>query len=183
MLPSPLSRLACAVIPHMPGLVVIAEDQPQAENRITLDHGSVDRYGLPQPLIIHRYSPRDLEARRALVSAASRILRRAGAAFCYVRPIETFSHALGTVRMGDDPTTSALDATCRFRGLENLYVVDGSAMPTSAGVNPSLTLSANALRVGEHVTATLQAGVDSEQPIGSTHLASVPGLRVGHAHP
>ncbi len=183
MLPSPLSRLACAVIPHMPGLVVIAEDQPQAENRITLDHGSVDRYGLPQPLIIHRYSPRDLEARRALGSATSRILRRAGAAFCYVRPIETFSHALGTVRMGDDPTTSALDATCRFRGIENLYVVDGSAMPTSAGVNPSLTLSANALRVGEHVTATLQAGVDSEQPTGSTHLAGVLGLRVGHAHP
>jgi len=55
------------------------------------------------------------------------------------------------VRMGEDPGTSALDRYCRFRGVENLYVVDGSFMPTSAGLNPSLTIAATALRVGEHV--------------------------------
>jgi choline dehydrogenase-like flavoprotein len=56
--------------------------------------------------------------------------------------------------MGEDPQTSALDALCQFRGLENLHVVDGSFMPTSSGVNPSLTIAANALRVGEHLAAS-----------------------------
>jgi choline dehydrogenase-like flavoprotein len=65
--------------------------------------------------------------------------------------VSTFSHAVGTVRMGTDPSTSALDPSCNFRGVENLYVVDGSFMPTSAAVNPSLTIAANALRVGTHL--------------------------------
>jgi choline dehydrogenase-like flavoprotein len=183
MLPPPINRLACTVIPHMTGLVVIAEDQPRAENRVTLDHRVHDRYGLPQALIMHHYTRRDVDARRVLIRAAKRILRRAGAALFYVHPIHTFSHALGTVRMGDDPATSALDADCRFRGIENLYVVDGSALPTSAGVNPSLTLSANALRVGEHVAGILHMGAHSDQATGSAPLAGVLGLRVGNAHP
>ncbi|MEE8116980.1 MAG: GMC family oxidoreductase, partial [Gemmatimonadales bacterium] len=70
MLPGPLGRLACAAVPHMAGLVVIAEDQPRAENRITLDHAVTDRYGLPQAVVVHRYTERDLAARRALVRAA-----------------------------------------------------------------------------------------------------------------
>lgn len=72
----------------------------------------------------------------------------AGALAHYVHQIRTFSHAVGTVRMGADPKTSALDEHCRFRGLDNLYVTDGSVMPTSAALNPSLTIAANALRVG-----------------------------------
>ena len=44
------------------------------------------------------------------------------------------------------PLTAPLDAAGRYRGLENLYVMDGSALPTSGGVNPSLTIAANALR-------------------------------------
>jgi choline dehydrogenase-like flavoprotein len=55
---------------------------------------------------------------------------------------------VGTVRMGSDERTAPLDRSCGFRGVEGLYVVDGSVMPTSAAVNPSLTIAANALRVG-----------------------------------
>jgi choline dehydrogenase-like flavoprotein len=65
--------------------------------------------------------------------------------------VATFSHAVGTVRMGTDRHTSALDADCRYRGLENLTVVDASVMPTSAAVNPSLTISAIALRAAERL--------------------------------
>ena len=65
--------------------------------------------------------------------------------------IRTFSHAAGTVRMGEDPRTAPLDEWCAFRGVENVSVVDASVMPTSGGVNPSLTIAANALRVGEHL--------------------------------
>jgi len=78
-------------------------------------------------------------------------MKASGALSNYVHHIRTFSHTVGTVRMGDDPNTAPLDRYCKFRGLDNLYVVDGSFMPTSAAVNPSLTISANALRVADHI--------------------------------
>jgi choline dehydrogenase-like flavoprotein len=55
--------------------------------------------------------------------------------------------------MGTNPRTSALDADGRFRGLENLYVVDGSVMPSSAAVNPSLTIAALSLRAARRLAA------------------------------
>jgi choline dehydrogenase-like flavoprotein len=55
--------------------------------------------------------------------------------------------------MGIDPETSPLDAACRFRGVANLWVTDGSALPMSAGVNPSLTIAANALRAADAIVA------------------------------
>jgi choline dehydrogenase-like flavoprotein len=144
-----LAALVRGASRRMTGLQVIAEDQPRAENRLEVDPARSDRFGLPEARISHEYTRRDLEARAALVQRAKEILRASGAAFiAHVHEVETFSHVVGTVRMGDDPVTSALDRDCRFRGIENLYVVDGSFMPTSAAVNPSLTIAANALRVG-----------------------------------
>jgi len=131
----------------------MAEDQPRFENGVEVDWSRRDRFGLPQLRITHRYTPRDEAALRALVGQARRILKEAGAWLTYVQPIRTFSHALGTVRMGLDPSTSALDADGRLRGTDNLYVVDGSAFPTSGAVNPSLTIAANALRVGSRIAA------------------------------
>ena len=81
-----------------------------------------------------------------LVRRTKRILRGLGAWSFYTYHVKTFSHALGTVRMGTDPETAPLDEWCRFRGLDNLRVVDGSALPTSGAVNPSLTIAAVALR-------------------------------------
>src|SRR5690606_40120846 len=110
------------------------------------------RYGHPLPLITHESSTRDLRARAVLVERAKQILSASGAAFiAHVHEVETFSHVVGTVRVGADPRTAPLDEYCQFRGVENLYVVDGSFMPTSGGVNPSLTIAANALRVGAQI--------------------------------
>jgi choline dehydrogenase-like flavoprotein len=144
----------CVPLSRLMGLLIIAEDQPQYENRVALDPDATDRFGVPRLLISHRYTSRDLAAGRTLASKAKEILHRAGAWACYRHRIGTFSHAVGTVRMGADPRTSALDLGCRFRGVENLYVVDGSVMPTSAGVNPSLTIAANALRAAEQMLTT-----------------------------
>jgi choline dehydrogenase-like flavoprotein len=149
--PWPLGKLLALGVPHLTGLLVMAEDQPQFKNGVEVDFGKTDRFGLPELLVSHEYSERDLAARGALVQKAKQILKEAGALFCYVHNIYTFSHAVGTVRMGSDPEESALDEFCQFRGIENLYVVDGSFFPTSGGLNPSLTISANALRVGEHI--------------------------------
>jgi choline dehydrogenase-like flavoprotein len=136
---------------YITGLLVIAEDEPRYENRVSLDRRRTDRFGLPGLTITHRYTARDRAARRALVRKARRILWEAGARFYYVHNIETLSHAVGTVRMGADARTSPLDEFSRFRGVANLYVIDGSFMPTSAGVNPSLTIAAHALRSAESI--------------------------------
>jgi choline dehydrogenase-like flavoprotein len=101
--------------------------------------------------VSHRYTRRDLERRTLLVRRAKRILRRAGAWSFYAHGLKTFSHALGTVRMGVDEQTSPLDGDCRFRGLRNLLVVDGSALPTAAAVTPGLTIAANALRAADRL--------------------------------
>ena len=62
---------------------------------------------------------------------------------------------VGTCRFGTDPTTSVLDLHCKAHDLDNLYVVDGSFFPSSAAVNPSLTIMANAMRVGDHLIERL----------------------------
>jgi choline dehydrogenase-like flavoprotein len=150
-LPKPLGKLFSPGVENLTGLLVIAEDQPQYNNRVAIDRKVTDCFGLPQLIVTHHYTERDDAARRALIKKAKQILQKAGAWFFYVHEIKTFSHAVGTVRMGEDTRTSALNAYCQFRGVPNLYVVDGSFMPTSAGVNPSLTIAANALRVGKQI--------------------------------
>lgn len=140
--------------PRTTGFIVIAEDRPQAENRVALTRGTTP-FGMPQATVSHHYDARDLAARDALASAAERILRRANALRVVHDHIDTFSHAVGTVRMGPDPTRSPLDGWGAFRGLDNLYVTDGSVLPRSGGVNPSLTIAAHALRAGERIAASL----------------------------
>jgi choline dehydrogenase-like flavoprotein len=151
VLSGPLARMLAPAVEHLTGLLSVAEDQPRVENGVEIDPAAVDGYGLPALRVTHRYTPRDLAARAALVRRAKRVLRRAGAGLTVTWKVSTFSHAVGTVRMGRDRRTSPLDRWCAYRGVENLYVVDGSVMPTSAGVNPSLTIAANALRVGRRL--------------------------------
>ena len=70
-------------------------------------------------------------------------------------PLAGVAHQNGTIRFGSDPKTSALDANCKAHEIDNLYVVDGSFFPSSAAVNPALTIMANALRVGDHLIERL----------------------------
>ncbi len=158
-IPGPIGKLLSQGVRLLTGLLAIAEDQPNFENYVKVDKNNLDEFGLPQPLISHTYSKRDKEAVKVLVNVGKKIMRKAGALTHYVHPIQTFSHAVGTVRMGDNPETSALDENCQFRGLDNLFVVDGSFMPTSAAVNPSLTISANALKVGKFIVDNKLQGV------------------------
>lgn len=183
MLPFPLDRLGAGAVPRMTGLVVIAEDRPDPANRIVLDHRAVNRLGQPSGVVLHRYGERDLAARAALVRTAKRVLAAAGAVACYVHPIDTFSHAVGTVRMGPDPAGAPLDADGAFRGLDNLVVADGSALPTAAGVNPALTIAATAARAGARLAQTLTGGTTdvARLPLGAT--TDPARLRSRGAHP
>lgn len=71
--------------------------------------------------------------------------------------VNAVSHQCGTLRFGRDPRSSVLDTDCKAHDLDNLYVADSSFFPASSAVNPSLTIMANALRVGDHLLARLGA--------------------------
>ena len=95
----------------------------------------------------------NLAAHDLLVKKLGRAMRRAGWPIVLSRgfPKSKPSHQCGTARMGADPAASVVDANLRAHDIENLYVVDASVLPTSAAVNPSLTVAALALRAADHI--------------------------------
>jgi choline dehydrogenase-like flavoprotein len=137
---------------HVQNLVCIAEDSPAIHNCVTLSD-QLDAHGLPIVKVEHRYDKNDRRRLNYLIKRAKKILKKAGGLLAFSLNVRTFSHAVGTVRFGDSPEKSVLDRHCRFFGIKNLFVLDGSFMPTSAGVNPCLTIGANSLRVADYIVS------------------------------
>ena len=128
-------------------LVGIIEDLPDPRNCVSW--GADGR-----PRLQHRFSGYDLARGRRLAELSGGILKRAGAALCLSSGFaseEHVAHQCGTLRFGTDATHAVLDADCRMFQHPNVFVVDGSFMPTSLGVGPALTIIANALRVARVV--------------------------------
>jgi choline dehydrogenase-like flavoprotein len=128
-------------------LVGIIEDLPDPANRVFW--GADGR-----PSLRHRFAEYDLERGRQLARLTAQILKRAGATYCATSGFasqEHVAHQCGTLRFGKDPDHAVLDAECRMFQYPNVFVVDGSFMPTSLGVGPALTIMANALRVADIV--------------------------------
>ena len=71
-------------------------------------------------------------------------------------PLEGVGHQNGTCRFGSDSKNSVLNLDCRAHDIDNLYVVDASFFPSCGAVNPSLTVIANALRVGDRLLERLK---------------------------
>lgn len=121
-----------------------SEDLPHPDSRVTLrSDGAINLHW-------HRTN---LRAHRRWVERCKAILRRTGYPLVLSSGFDTevVSHQCGTIRFGSDPATSALDPLCKAWDHDNLYVVDASFFPSSAAVNPALTVAAQALRVGEHL--------------------------------
>jgi choline dehydrogenase-like flavoprotein len=70
-------------------------------------------------------------------------------------PMHSLGHQVGTCKFGEDPKTSVLDLNCRAHDVDNLYVVDGGFFVSSGALNPTLTIVANAIRVGDHLLERL----------------------------
>jgi len=168
-LPPGLGQIVSPLLGNVTGLLTMTEDQPCEENGVVADPARSDRFGLPQLVVSHRPSRRDVQASAALVRHARRVLREAGAVVTRLQTIRTFSHAVGTLRAGDDERTAPVDREGRFRGTDNLYVADASVFPTAGGVNPSLTIAALALRLGERLAAReTRAGVARQSAAAAT---------------
>ncbi|MBN3854027.1 GMC family oxidoreductase [Paraburkholderia sp. Ac-20340] len=128
---------------HSMDWIAFSEDLPDPENRIVLRDGKIQ-------LAIKR---NNLKPHHRLVDKLTSLLKKSGYPIVLVKPLirHSTSHQCGTVKFGVDPTTSAIDPYCRSHEHENLFVVDASFMPSSAAVNPALTIVAQALRAADHM--------------------------------
>lgn len=120
--------------------VICSEDLPSVNNRVTLDRSGN---------IVVNWTPTNMQAHRLLRRRARNMMLRAGFPVVLAEraDIGTNSHQCGTVVAGNDPAHSVLDTHCRSHDVQNLFVVDGSFFPSSAAMNPALTIAAQALRV------------------------------------
>jgi choline dehydrogenase-like flavoprotein len=144
---------------------IVLQDLPQARNRVDLDPDVRDAWGLPVARVTHRAHENDLAMANWLVDRCGEILDAAGATKVWRNYISEITgnavHQHGTLRMGDDPERSVVDPGCRAHSVPNLYVVDGSVFPTPSGVNPTLTIMANAWRVADGMVRARRAGAGS----------------------
>jgi choline dehydrogenase-like flavoprotein len=135
---------------HWGVLGVLAEFLPLPENRVTLS-GEVDRHGLP----VAHFSYSQCDNDRALLKAGTRtmeeILQAAGAQETVT--IERYAHLVGGCRMAADERSGVVDRNLRTFAVPNLYVCDGSVLPTQGSANPALTIMALAARLGDHLTS------------------------------
>ncbi len=130
-------------------LETILADHPSLGNRIRLSN-STDSWGFPRLMIDYTTHPKDLTRLAYMVKRSADWLKAAGARNiqCEVSNFALGStHLHGTCRAGEDPRTSVVDRDGKLHSLENVYVADGSYMPYPGGVNPTLTIQANALRI------------------------------------
>ena len=121
-----------------------SEDLPHPESRVTVR---------PDGAINLHWHRSNMQTHHRWVAKCKEILRGTGYPLVLSKPFGTdvVSHQCGTIRFGADPATSALDPYCKAWDHDNLYVVDASFFPSSAAVNPALTVAAQALRVGAHI--------------------------------
>lgn len=149
------------VYPYKFDLSYIGDCMPTRYNRVELRRDKVDRFGMPGTEIHYRPHPFDMHASHYAARRAKEMLRLAGGITedeapqelqQFLRKVPTarqLFHCTGGARMGADPRTSVVSPNCEVHGVENLFVVDGSVFPTGSGLNPTLTIQANALRIGE----------------------------------
>ena len=148
----------------------MSEDLPDPESRVRVDGDT----------IVLDWRRSNMTAHSRLVARMRELFRAAGYPIVLARPFDrrTPSHQCGTVRFGTDPATSALDPFCRAHDHPNLFVVDASFLPTSAAVNPALTIAAQALRVADHLAAA-PGPPASRRPMPERPVALVTGARRG----
>lgn len=130
-------------------LVGIIEDLPNLENCVSITNGS----GIS---LHHKYDDFDIARGKALEKSMAALLKKTGAMRCVGGKIpskEHVAHQCGTLRFGSDRESAVLDRDCRLFDQPDVFVADGSFMPTSLGVGPSLTIISNALRVAQTVAA------------------------------
>ena len=141
---------------HAVDFWLCSEDLPRPENRITIDREGVVRLAVD--------GKNNIESLKRLRKKFQSMLSDLGMhdetheRNVYLHQgmdISATAHQAGTARFGTDPASSVLDVNCRTHDIDNLYVVDSSFFASIGAVNPTLTIIANSLRVGDHLLERL----------------------------
>lgn len=142
-------------------IYLTTEDLPRRSNGISVVNGKIHVW----------WEPNNLRPHKELVRRISRAVRKAGYPVIFTERmgIETNSHQCGTAVAGNDPNSSVLTPDCRAHDLDNLWLVDSSFFPSSAALNPALTIAANALRVADFILAEDQASASRRPTTASLH--------------
>ncbi|WP_313330316.1 GMC family oxidoreductase [Sphingobium yanoikuyae] len=132
---------------------IIIEDLPDEDNMVVLDDKLTDEDGMPAPKMIYKNNENTRRMTKYNVEKAAQSLRESGAYDILEAPFvrETGWHMLGTAVMGHDARKSVVDSECRAHDCKNLFIFDGSVMPTGSCVNPTGTVAALALRGAEKI--------------------------------
>ena len=144
---------------HWSCLGALCEFLPQPENRVTLSTEK-DRHGLPVAHFSYSQCDNDAALMRAAQGAMEDILQAAGAD--EVITIDRFAHLVGGARMAADERQGVVDSNCRSFAVPNLYITDGSVLPTQGSANPALTIMAVAARAADRLVSGSHRG--EEQP-------------------
>jgi choline dehydrogenase-like flavoprotein len=139
--------LAHHIADHSIHIMAMSEDLPDPNSRVLWRNGEV----------VLDWRKTNTKAHDLLVQRLKRVMKKAGWPITLSRgfPKSKPSHQCGTNRMGADPATSVVDPNLKAHDLDNLYICDASVLPTSAAVNPSLTIAALAQRAGAHIAKAL----------------------------
>lgn len=139
------------------------EDLPDPNNRVLADGNNIildytENNSEPYARLEQRWIEilKSIDCGEAILPNCSYFVKGTKTYFTGKLPLDGVGHQLGTCRFGEDASTSVLDLNCRTHEIDNLYVVDGSFFPSSGAVNPTLTIIANALRVGDHLLSRMQ---------------------------
>ncbi len=133
---------------------------PFEQNRIDLDPTLKDAWGVPAVRMTHNDDPRDFELMEFFVKRCTEILEAAGVERIWAAPYFAYPapHLLGTARMGNDARTSVVNADHRSHDVPNLFICDGSSLPTGGRGQPTMTIMALAFRAGDRIAALAKRG-------------------------
>jgi choline dehydrogenase-like flavoprotein len=140
---------------HWSCLGALCELLPRRDNRVTLA-AETDRLGMPVAHFSYSRCDNDRQLMRAAQEVMENILRAAGAD--EVITIDRYAHLVGGARMAADERHGVVDGDCRTFAVPNLYITDGSVLPTQGSANPALTIMAVAARAADQLIAGARGG-------------------------
>jgi choline dehydrogenase-like flavoprotein len=144
------------------GMTGFGEILPYHENRLRLDRGTKDKWGLPVLAFDCEIKDNEKQMRKDMMADAAEMLEAAG-----IKNVKTNDnnytfgmgiHEMGTARMGRDPKTSVLNGHNQVWEAKNVFVTDGACMTSASCVNPSLTYMALTARAADFAVAELKRG-------------------------
>jgi choline dehydrogenase-like flavoprotein len=152
---------------HYACLGVLGEILPNEENMVTLHPTDKDEYGQPVPYVCFNLFENDRRMMAAGIERAKQVLEAAGARETHA--VNRYAHLVGTCRMGADPAESVVDQWCRSWDVPNLFVCDGSVLPTQGSSNPAITISALAARTADWIRREAPNGTLTRRPRSEVH--------------